>query len=454
MDTDGCMTVAIVGGGASGVLSAVHLLRLGNPDLRVILIEPVEMGAGAAYVTNSPEHLLNVVAAKMSAYPDLPAHFLRWVNRITPTRPCEFVPRSLYRRYLKDVLIVAQSQLEQNTFTYHHANVTSITADAGGATLTLDNGLRVQADKVILAVGNQNPRTPETETPWFTTDPMYIGTPWSTDLSVIAPEDDVLLIGAGLTTVDVLLTLHKRGHHGQITAVSRHGRWPFPHANLPAPIYDLPELPPRDLRGLLRWLRHTIAQAERKGIPWQSVLDVLRPHTNRLWQDWSHAERCQFTRHVIPIWNIARHRIPKSSAGVVEKLTDIGQLRLVAGRLQRVDRFNTIVTATIQQPDGALRHIYPRWVINCTGPNPDLQSSGSPLLRQLFADGLITADSLRMGLETASDGALMNAYGDASEVMYAVGPLRRGGLLESTAIHEIREQAVALAQVITQRVVV
>lgn len=452
MDSDGCMTVAIVGGGASGVLSAVHLLRLENPYLRVVLIEPDTVGAGAAYRTDEPEHLLNVVAARMSAYPDLPAHFLRWVNRISPTRPCDFVPRRLYRQYLQDVLTVAQAHLEPDTFTYHRATVTSMTVQADGATLTLDDGILVHADKVILAVGNQSPRTPDTETPWFTDDERYIDRPWSADLSLIGSDDEVLLIGAGLTAVDVVLSLQKYGHRGQITAISRHGRWPLSHTQQSAtcPMLTLPDA--RDVPSLLRWVREALAQAERDEVPWQMVIDALRPHTNTLWGEMSHAERCRFSRHLAPLWSIARHRIPLTSAAVIEGMTGSGKLRLIAGKLRRVDRFNTVLTATIAGPYGVTHRVQPRWILNCTGPNTDLQAADSPLLHGLFADGHITPDPLRMGLETDSNGALVGAAGNASDVIYALGPLRRGGLFESSAIPEIREQAVALAEIIEQRV--
>lgn len=446
MDSDGCMTVAIVGGGASGVLSAVHLLRQENPKLRVVLIEPEEVGAGAAYVTNEPEHILNVVAARMSAYPDLPAHFLRWVNRITPTRPCDFVSRRLYRRYLQDVLTVAQAHLEPDSFTHHRASVTAIDVHENLATLRLDDGQQVTAHKVILALGNQTPRTPETETPHFIADEHYFNSPWTADLSLIGADDEILLIGAGLTTVDILLTLQKYGHRGQITAISRHGHWPLPHTDQAATCPTLTPPDERDVTSLLRWVREALAQAVKDEVPWQMVIDALRPHTNTLWGEMSLSERRRFSRHLAPLWNIARHRIPLTSAAVIEGMTGSGRLRLIAGKLRRVDNFNTTLTATITGKYGVTHRVQPRWILNCTGPNPDLRAATSPLFRQLFDDGLVSADALQMGLETALDGALVDATGKTSSVLYALGPLRRGGLFESSAVPEIREQAAALAQ--------
>ena len=71
--------VLIIGGGASGVLMAVHLLRQPAP-VQVTLIEGRgAMGAGIAYATTDPEHLLNTRVHNMSAFPEDPLHFHRWL---------------------------------------------------------------------------------------------------------------------------------------------------------------------------------------------------------------------------------------------------------------------------------------------------------------------------------------------------------------------------------------
>jgi len=449
------MRVVIVGGGASGVLSATYLLNQHILGLQVVLIEPKELGAGAAYGTDKPEHLLNVATAKMSAYPDDPDHFLRWMRQNAPCDPNAFVSRSLYRHYLQHVLDDAVAGALPNAWKVYQSSVTSIIPHAEGATITLETGQILHTHKIILAVGNQPPRTPETDTPWFAEDEGYINTPWISDLAFITPDDDILLIGTGLTTVDVLLSLNKRGHRGQITAVSRHGRWPLSHAENTVPVFDITTPIPHDALEGFRWVRRAIHQAQYDNIPWQTVLDALRSHINLLWAQASHAERCRFTRHLMPLWNIARHRIPHNSAMVIENLTNCGQLRLITGRLRRVDRQNSILSATISHHktgDGV--YVYPRWILNCTGPNTDLHTSDAPLLRQLFADGHLTTDPLRMGLNTAPNGAVINHIGMPSEVIYTLGSLRRGGLFESTAIHEIRQQAMELSQLLANLILV
>ena len=68
-------SVIIIGGGASGVMLTAHLLRSDDPGLRVTLVEPRDsFGKGMAYSAPLPDHLLNVAATNMSAFPDDPSH--------------------------------------------------------------------------------------------------------------------------------------------------------------------------------------------------------------------------------------------------------------------------------------------------------------------------------------------------------------------------------------------
>ena len=101
--------VVIVGGGASGVLLACHLLGRRSENIRVTLIEKnPAIGRGIAYGTADPAHLLNVRAANMSAFADDPDHFWRWLqaNNLAAAdsdRFC-FVSRQAYGRYIESLL--------------------------------------------------------------------------------------------------------------------------------------------------------------------------------------------------------------------------------------------------------------------------------------------------------------------------------------------------------------
>ena len=76
------MRIAIVGGGATGVLTAAHLARrLDAAHDEIVVIESGEaLGRGLAYATADPRHLLNVRVANMSAFADEPDHLRAWLG--------------------------------------------------------------------------------------------------------------------------------------------------------------------------------------------------------------------------------------------------------------------------------------------------------------------------------------------------------------------------------------
>lgn len=91
-------------------------------------------------------------------------------------------------------------------------------------------------------------------------------------------------------------------------------------------------------------------------------------------------------------------------------------------------------------------------VVNCTGPALDLRSTGEPLLDSLFGEGAVRPGPLRLGLDHDSRGALIGTGDQPSGVLYGIGPVRKGRLWETTAIREIRTQALELADHLTSEI--
>jgi uncharacterized NAD(P)/FAD-binding protein YdhS len=88
------------------------------------------------------------------------------------------------------------------------------------------------------------------------------------------------------------------------------------------------------------------------------------------------------------------------------------------------------------------------WVVNCTGPQLDVRDLRNPLLHDLLeprvGGALATIATAGMGFRTEG-GQLVDQAGTARAPLWTLGALRRGELWESTAIPEIRDQAVAVA---------
>ncbi len=151
--------IAIIGGGASGTLAAIHLLRAAAArqyPLRIALIDRLgRHGLGEAYSTSNPAHFLNALTARMSGVAGDPDHLLRWASA-AGLEGLEFLPRQAFGRYLQDTLADAQrraaalSRLSPVT-----SEVLAIRPGAAGRPmrLLLADGATLEADLAILATG-------------------------------------------------------------------------------------------------------------------------------------------------------------------------------------------------------------------------------------------------------------------------------------------------------------
>jgi uncharacterized NAD(P)/FAD-binding protein YdhS len=434
-------TIAIIGGGASGALTAFHLVRQeGRP--RVILIDQrPDFGLGLAYSTPSLRHLLNVPAGKISALPDQPGHFLNWLRKNHDPAASEktFAPRAIFGRYIQ-FLLRSPSPLEQEI-----AMVVDVRLHDSGAVLRLHNGCELRADLIVLATGNFDPAPLPGITKDAADSGLYCHNAWTAETyEGLDPDASVALIGTGLTSVDVVLRLRELGHRGRIIAVSRHGIFPNRYDDY-APLRS--SAIPLDTRAsCLAYLR-ALRAAVGAGAEWRAAVDSLRETTNELWLRLPIQEKNRFRRHLQHRWEVVRHRMAPPIADVIESELRNGTLEIREGHLQSVD--SSPAGAHISLRDGESFHA--DRVINCTGPGMNYRRVASILLQNLFKRGLVTPGPLGAGFHCSPAGAVIDAGGRASEIIFNLGPGRLGDLLESIAIPEIRQQAVELASTLADR---
>lgn len=447
-------TVAVVGAGFSGVMTAAHLLRArAAAPVRVVMINRSGVFArGVAYGTNSAAHLLNVPAGRMSAYPDDPGHFARFATARDPAvTPATFVPRSVYGEYLEDNLTAAIAAGPPNALEQVVAGVRSVVPGPGGVTVTTEFGERIRADRVVLAVGNYPPAHPPGLPEPFLASPRYVRDPWKPGALDAVPKDaPVLLVGTGLTMYDVALDLHSRGVPGAV-AVSRRGLLPRPHdPSVPA---AEPTHRPQGVEALstvtalARAVRLRVRAVIKAGGCWRQVLDSLRPITPAIWQRLGTSERAKFLRHLRPYWDVHRHRTAPAIWQAVEKLRQSGWLRVQPCRLLGAEAVGSGAEVRFA-PRGSDRveRVTVGAVVNCTGPATDVRSAGDALLEDLFRKGLAQPDALGLGIEVAPNGELVGSDGKVSPELYYVGPLVRARDGEGTAVPELRVQAQRVAQ--------
>lgn len=435
--------IGVIGAGFTGATLAVRLAEHPDPAEIFLFDRSGTFGEGIAYATTNERHLLNVPAGNMSALDGDPAHFLRWLDEMGyPAAANSFLRRGLYGAYLKDVLGRC------HRITRINAEVRHLDLDADGIVLRPFRGRSLRVDQAVLCVGNFPPASPVERRMERSCRPRYVANPWDAhDLDAIGIDEAVVMVGSGLTMIDVVLDLDSRGHRGPLIALSRHGLLPAAHrpaASLHASIAW--QEVPASTRALLRAVRLAVVDETRRGGDWRSVIDSLRPHTQALWRALPVPERRRFLRHLKPYWEIHRHRLAPEIAGRIERLQREGRLRLMAGRVREVIAGPQGVQLRVRERGGkAVHRIDAGWIVNCSGPALDYEHVADPLMRSLFKSGLVRPGPLSLGLDVDDDYRVIDAAGVPSARLFALGPPLRGVLWETTAVPDIRRQCAALA---------
>jgi len=448
--------VIIIGGGASGVLLACHLLRCPADNLNVTLIEKrPDVGRGIAYYTANANHLLNVRAANMSAFPDQPDHFWRWLcarqdhGRVT-WQPCDdpfcFVPRRIYGDYIASLIVPLLSDAEPpGALRIIRGECISIDQDRYGVTATLADGSCHQGDFAVLATGHEAV-PPCTD---------YYVDPWASPADAGLAEDArVLILGTGLTMVDYALSLILTGHKGPIFALSRHGLLPQAHRLVQPLLIDQANVPfGTSMSGLLRWLRKLICEHTGQGGDWRSVVDGIRPFSQQIWQRLSISARRRFLEHARAWWDVHRHRMAPEIEMRISEAIATGLLMVMAAKVCAIE---TIETGNLvyfrRRGTNDVETMRVDKIVDCRVIGATPLRVVNPVLCSLLERGLARLDSLHIGFDVTQDCALVDRLGVASERLFAVGPLTRAAFWEIVAVPDIRNQCVALAKRLSRAV--
>ena len=424
MKSDRKAPVAIIGGGFSGTMLAAQLARRGIVPL---LIEGTErVGRGTAFSTDEAAHLLNVRAEGMSAWPENPDHFAERFEKEGGDRR-GFAERRLYGRYLREILDASGAETVA-------ASALSASPNGQGWTLELSDGSTVETSALALANGNQ---APELLAVAAGAGPRFINNPWGADAkaavqSVVETGGDVLLLGTGLTMVDMVLSLSSAGHQGAILALSRRGLIPRAHADFtPAPV-KAHEPPHGEVRSLWRWLRRRGGE-----VGWRAAVDSLRPHSHALWKSLDRDQQRRFLRHARPWWDVHRHRIAPEVAQQIHDMVAAGQLEIAAGRVgSMIEEGDCLAVTMRRRRREKLEQMRFAFAFNCTGPLGSIERTRDPLLKGLLDGGRIRPDHLGMGIEVDE-----RSRAAGTTRLWALGPLTKGRYWEIVAVPDIRGQA-------------
>jgi uncharacterized NAD(P)/FAD-binding protein YdhS len=425
--------IVIVGGGFSGAMLAARLAERGQRS--TVIGRDDRFGLGVAYSTPFEGHLLNVRSSRMSAVEGRPADFVDWLkaNRPELADPEDFAPRAVYGCYLAD--------------RFGHARATGLIQTVQGAAVAVEaegvrlaDGRRIEGRAVVLATGNPAPRTAETGA-----SDRILSDPWAPGaLERIGADDRVLIVGTGLTMVDMLQSLEAGGWRGRATALSRRGLLPRAHGEQNDAATDLPD---PALKGPMS-ARLKAARAKAGTAGWKPVMEAYRPITADLWSQATVAERARLVRHLRPWWDVHRHRVAARIGRFLERLNAEGRLTIIAGRLGRVEADGTGVRAAYRpRGGGAPGALQADWLIDCTGPGHD--AARDLLTGPLIAAGRARLDPLRLGLDLDAEGRVLDAQGRSDDALYVLGPPARAAFWETIAVPDIRKRIEALADRLT-----
>jgi len=455
--------VAIVGGGYSGTMAAVQLLRksarLGMPMHLVILDRQTSIAEGAAYRTPDDRHLLNVPASGMSAWPDRSDDFLEWAKRRdSSVVPYSFIPRRFYGEYLRTTFLDAIAQARPQVsveIRRDEADTIERRGESGWRVLCKENR-PIDAAAVVLATGHRPLVDPLRER-WSGPRVRYIEDSWSSAmLTAIEKDESVCLLGTGLTAIDVLQSLGGSTRSAPVMAFSRRGLLPAAHS--PAP---LPPLDPRDwlepllradatstTRSLTRNIRRAVRDAESAGQDGRQVIDGLRPHISQIWTALSPYERTRFLRHVRAFWEVARHRMAPTVAEAVAAAKEAGIFNVAAARTIWVRGDMDGATLTVRGRGQSVHESHRfDWIINCAGPGSGRECGFPPSVARLIDTGYLQPDTDSIGIRSTPNGqALVDAR--VIEDLVLIGSLRKADDWESTAVPELRLQAALAADAI------
>ena len=444
--------VLIVGGGFSGTILAVQLLRQSS-RLSIGIVDRGSLpGRGLAYCSPYRFHLLNVPAGEMSALPDDPDGFLRWARTHfdAGTKERSFLPRSVYGCYLEDLLDKALAEKGSECFRWVKGQVRFLRSHRAGLSVETEMGLKLLSRAVVLATGKFGPsdlavKGLEAPSPAFH---PFSSSPGA--LKGIGHLSSILLLGSGLKSLDLIMAMKSNGFRGTIHVLSVKGLLPQARRQVrPCEQWTVfwNRNSPRTVRGLMRLVRSQIRLAAEEGVDWRAVIDSLRPVTQEIWRTLPLQERRRFLRHVQVYWDVHRHRVAPEIADLFADMCSEGQVQPHSGVLISYSGLSQGAAVTFRDRKTQTERVLKvDRVINCTDLDADCRHTADSLVSNLFAQGFARPNPLLLGLDAGSNGSLINLEGDASSTLYAIGPPLKGTLWETTSVREIRQQAFELAQ--------
>ncbi|MBO0662545.1 FAD/NAD(P)-binding protein [Jiella flava] len=449
---DAPLRLVVIGGGFTGATLVVHAIAATRRALAVTVIEPAaEVGRGTAYGTDDQAHRINVPSDIMTIRKDNPGEATSWclARGILPDPESDdgtgqyYIPRRVYGSFIIDVLRQTVADAGPRV-RYRHVEdaATRVVRADGSWQVTTAGGETVPADLVAFCFGHAAPAAPCAISDTVARQEKFVANPWAKDaFAAIEADDDVLIVGTGLTMADVVMSLRTTGRDGPITAISRRALLPRPQGLFLSKIgrtIDLfgGENPPRTALGLLRLMRRLVRESDPE-LGWQPIVDQLRAVLPDVWNGLPIREQRQVLRRLLPYWDVHRFRIAPTISAALDRERESGRLAIAKAGLAALSfkaedgRF----TATLKAGGGMIEQHQFDAVVLCTGPDRNLANHA--LVSALLADGVAALDGLGLGLAVDRSSRILDMAGQPTKGLFAFGPITRPSFGEMTGAPDI-----------------
>lgn len=459
--------VAIVGGGFSGAVFALHLLRAAPRTLRVAVVEPsAALGRGLAYGTADPDHRLNGPIEVHMVYPDRPGHLRDWFlstggldhdPEAAAADGSLFIRRSTFGAYVGAELEAAAKNSGTSALIHIRDKAKRLmrtngeSGDRAGFRLMLEQGEALSADRVVVTASYEKPAVPAAFGGPVSSHPAFIADPWdSTRIDAIPAAAQVLVLGVAQTGSEIVASLLRRrrrveGRAGAITALSRRGLRPVPRPPGALPpessLFERIDRPTslfaeahgltHSVAAILRVLRADIRRAVYDDGTWAEPFGVVRDSLWQLWPTLPLAEKRRFMRHLRRWYDAHRFQLPPQVEDCLTAGEAAGQVRYRAGTVVAAQAEDEAIAVTLRArgEEAATPAVFDA-VINCTGPAAHPARSGNPFLTVLVDDGLAAPHGTGIGFDVNAQNRAINAAGAPEPGLYVVGPLTYGAFAD------------------------
>jgi uncharacterized NAD(P)/FAD-binding protein YdhS len=445
--------IVIIGGGFTGASAAIQLLRRSRSQLDITIVEPKpDIGFGLAYSTDDPDHRLNAPTSDHFVDPLDLDEFQRWCSstgimtsdtNALASNGAMYVRRKDFGRFVSGKLQDAAVHSKTRSLFRHMRDVATDASEnlTSIGVRTKSHGF-LEADTVLVATGNAQPRLPPPFTSSMLDHRCVVGIPTDLQrLGGIPKNSRVLVVGTGLTALDVISTLIRQGHTASIVAISRRGLRPRSPRSMISQTKSTPSFldriegpispflealgPNPSARAVLQALRFRIDQELKLGRDWYGPFDELRDAVWQVWPSLPPQEKRRFLRQLRPWYDAHRFRTPPQNDAIVRRAEQSGLVKFQAARIESADIDESEATVHVQlreRSTAVSTHLEVDVVINCTGLDVASGSSDNPFLRSLLKRGYISHDDSKVGLAVDQQCRAIQKNGRSLRWLRILGP--------------------------------